>query len=213
MAMMTGFCHIEHEGGAEVNPSQYDLKMASLKVLRVVETVLDCCDMDDIFNFTDMLDVLADGKERMRPILDLFESQGIEFLLDANLGMQSLPLTSCRWLPPHCFRLKDSRAGPLKFKGFEKDPIVHHWCWNSFVMWGKEESAEMELNLSRLRLTDGEELKKRINLKDTSEVTIGPDQEWDYSQFLELFLGREGQVKQLICSKSVPCQELCHSVC
>ena len=128
MSLMTGFCMIEHPRLGYLNPSHYDLKIGALNVLRLVESVLDASELnDDLINYGDMILVIHNIERRLFQIFKIAKSQGVKIALDAAVRSGTTVCPHYRWLPPHCYRLKDTHAGDLGIGSFKMDRRLGVW--------------------------------------------------------------------------------------
>ena len=198
MALMCGYFKIDHPGGVFIRPSQYDLKLGALHILRIFESLLDMADMnDDIVNIGVLIMNCADFHVRIKHFTSFVAAQGIDIKLDANRGLPPLAIPHYRWLPPHCYRLKDTRCGELDLEGFNIDWSVQSWYRGHYVNLDNVTSCSFGLNLLRLRINDGECRKDMINTYDRSQVVTDLGQVWSYRQFLNLFLERQTEVQDI----------------
>ena len=193
---MTGLCLVEHSGSRWISPSEHDIKLGALGLLRAIESLLDLADMDDdLYNLSSLQSNVQSWQIRLASIVDFVKAQETGVLLTGNENLAQNALGTFRWTPPHTFRLADTRAGPIALEKFQQELKPGVWHNNLFVSLDKYASTSLGLNQLRLRVSDPFEAKDIVSTHDFCQVIKARTTNWDYSEFLRLFIGdaRAGQ--------------------
>ena len=190
ISVMGGLCLVEHLGSRWMSPSEHDIKMGALRLLRSVESILDIGDMeDDLYIFSSMVASLRCWQIRLASIIDFVEAQECGVIVGGNEGIGANILPTYRWTPPHSYRFPDLSAGSLPLPGFKQDLTHGVWYSNRYVCLEKHSTTTLGLNLLRLRVNEGFELKDLISTHNLAQIARNPTTTWDYTNFLSVFLG------------------------
>ena len=188
--IMTGLCIVEHSGSRWMSPSEHDIKLGAMSLLRSTETLLDLADMDDdLYNFSALSASIQSWQIRLASLVDFIQAQECGVLLAGNEGLASNIITSYRWAPPHTFRLADTKAGRINLEKFRQNLTPAVWYTNRFVCLDKYASTDLGLNQLRLRVSEAFEPKDLISTHNFSQIFRNPTTTWSYTKFLTLFLG------------------------
>ena len=191
VCVMTGFCRVKHPDASYLNPSHYDIKIGALNILRLVESILDICDLnDDLVNYGTM--ILSDHNQRRRlfQLYELAENRGVKISLDANIKSGVTVSNHYRWLSPHCYRLRDFHGGDLRISSFKMDKRLGVWSGGRLTSPNPKVTAEQGLSTLRLRISDSVESKDLRNTIDGSQTRQDKAQILRYDLFQNRFLNR-----------------------
>ena len=166
--------------------------------MRLVESVHDAWELnDDLVNYEDMIIQMDNIERRLFQIFEIARSQGVKINIDVNIRSGTTVCPHYRWLPPHCYRLKDYHAGDLGVVGFKMDRRLAPWTSGKLCNTIAKDTAKKNLNALRLRMSDNVEAKDLYNTVTGAQTVQNLAQVWRYTTFQTRFFNRAAAARDL----------------